>query len=423
MQHMQKRVQNRAVRSLVATALAVGLVAAVAAPAGAKTPKKGQGFDGKTITLGVITPTTGIVSVIGKPLTAGNEMFWKYYNAEKGGIAGKYQVQLSEEDSQYKAEVGVQAYDRLKGDVAAFQQILGTQITKALLPKLQTDHLGGNPATLDALWVHVPTLFPIGAPYQIEAINALDYYVKQQGKDKKVCALAQDDEFGTAGLEGYDTAHKSLKFKTGPKPSFSTGSDVTAQVQQLSDAKCDAVLVVATAADASAIMTKSVALDFKPQMIALAPFWLPSLAKSDQLQQFLVDHLWLAAEKLIAWGDTSVPGMQEFLDRQAKYAPGQTPDPYFAFGYLQGVAMSQILERAAKDGDLSPEGILKAATEVKTLKFSGLSGDYKYGPAQKRNPPRTSALFQVDPSSPVGLKLINGDLTSKAAKKYKPPTG
>ncbi len=415
--------RTRAFRTFVTAALAVGLVGAFSAPAGAKTPPKSQGFDGKTITLGVITPTTGIVSVIGRPLTAGNELWWKYYNEEKGGIAGKYKVELSEEDSQYKPEVAVQAYDKLKGDVAAFQQILGTQISKALLPKLQADKLGGNPATLDALWVHVPNLFPIGAPYQVEAINALDYFVKQNGKSKKICALAQDDEFGTAGLEGFDAARKVLKFKTGPKPKFSTGSDVTAQVQQLSDAKCDAVLVVATAADASAIMTKSVALDFNPQMIALAPFWLPALAKSTQLQQYLVDHLWLSAEQLIAWGDTSVPGMQDFLTRQQKFAPDQTPDPYFIFGYAQGEAMAQILERAAKDGDLSPEGIVKAATKVKKLTFGGLTGDYKYGNPAGRNPPRTTALFKVDPSSPVGLTLLDPALESKAAKQYKIATG
>jgi ABC-type branched-subunit amino acid transport system substrate-binding protein len=413
-------ISRKARRTFVAGLLAAGLVVSLAAPASAqKKPPESQGFDGESITLGVVTPTTGIVSVIGKPLTAGNEMWWKYYNEEKGGIAGKYEVVLSEEDSQYKAEVGVQAYDRLKGDVAAFQQILGTQITKALLPKLQADKLGGAPATLDALWVHVPSLFPVGAPYQVEAINALDYYVKAQGKSKKVCALAQDDEFGTAGLEGYAAARKVLKFKKGPTPEFSTGSDVTAQIQELADANCDAVLVVATAADASAILTKSIALDFSPQMIGLAPFWLPSLAKSAQLQQFLVDHFWLAAEKAIAWGDTTIPGMQDFLDRAAKYAPEQAPDPYFIFGYLQGQAMAQILERAAKDGDLSPEGILTASTKVKKIKFDGLAGDYKYGPAPKRNPPRTTALFQVDPTGAVGLKLIEAELTSKAAKSYK----
>lgn len=412
---------RRSLHALVAGTVAVGLVVAAAVPAAAgKDPKTGPGFDGNTITLGVVTPLSGTASVIGLPLTAGNKMWWDYYNEEKGGIAGKYKVELVTEDSQYKAEVAIQAYDRIKGDVAAFQQILGTQVTKPLLPKLQADRLGAAPATLDALWVHNPNLFPIGAPYQVEAINALDYYVTEGGgKGKKVCAIAQDDEFGEAGLEGLASAKKSLKLKVGPTPKFAIGADVTAQVQELVDGKCDAVLVVATPLETSSIFTKAVALDLQAQMIALAPSWLPAFAQSAALASYLQENVWIAAEKAIAWGDTSVPGMSEFLTRQQEYAPSQRPDPYFIFGYLQGQALAQILEKAAKNGDLSPAGIVKAAGQMKKLTFGDFLGDYIYGPAAKRKPPRTTALFKVDPTAPVGLALIEADLESAAAKKYK----
>ena len=413
-------------RSVLSLALAVGLLAAGVAPAGAGAgggaPPETDGFDGKQIKLGVITPLTGTVSLIGIPLTAGNQLWWDYVNDELGGVDGKYEVELVEEDSAYEAPQAIQAYDKIKGEVVDFQQILGTQVTNALLPKMQIDDAAGAPATLDATWVENPNLFPIGAPYQIEAINALDYYTKNGGKGKKVCALAQDDEFGEAGLEGLASAKKSLKLKTGPSPRFKSGEDLTAQIQELADAECDAVLVVATAVDATAILTKSVSLNFTPRMITLAPFWLPVFAQSASLQQFLIDHVWVSAEQAIAWGDSSVPGMDAFLQRQQQYAPDQEPDPYFVFGYLQGQAMYQILERAVKNGDLSREGILEASNQVGTLKFDGLTGDYKYGKsAADRNPPRTTALFQVDPAQPVGLSLLSAG-ASKAAKQYKVPS-
>ena len=157
-------------------------------------------------------------------------------------------------------------------------------------------------------------------------------------------------------------------------------------------------------------------------MIALAPFWLQVFAKSPTLQQYLVDHVWVSAEQAVAWGDTSVPGMGTFLQRQEKYAPDQKPDPYFVFGYLQAQAMYQILQRAVKNGDLSHEGILKASNQVGTLTFDGLTGDYVYGKsASDRNPPRTTALFKVDPSQPVGLALLAPQAASAAAKKYPIP--
>ena len=418
--------QRRGLRAFLTLAVAAGLVVGVTAPAvarvHAKAPPSTDGFDGKTIKLGVITPLTGTASLLGLPLTAGNQLWWDYVNGELGGVGGKYKVELVEEDSAYQPATAIQAYDKIKGDVVDFQQILGTQITKALLPKMQVDRSAGGPATLDSTWVKNPNLFPIGAPYQIEAINGLDYYTKNGGKGKKVCALAQDDEFGQAGLDGLAYAKKALKLKTGPTERFKTGEDLTAQIQSLSDAKCDAVLVASTPIDATAIVTKSIALNFSPQMITLAPFWLQVFSQNPNLQQFLIDHLWVSSEQVGAWGDSSVPGMDTFIERQQQYAPDQKPDFYFAFGYVQGQALYQILEKAVKNGDLSHEGILKASNQVGTLKFDGLAGDYKYGKsAADRNPPRATTLFKVDPSQPIGLAVLSPQAASKAATKYPIP--
>src|SRR5712672_1289872 len=122
-------------------ALALGLMLAVTACGGAGeddessggsagAPGNTVGFDGETIKLGVLTPLTGTVAVIGQPLTAGNEVFFEALNA-KGGVGGKYQVELVQEDTQYQADVAVQQYNKIKGDVVGFTQILGTAPTLA----------------------------------------------------------------------------------------------------------------------------------------------------------------------------------------------------------------------------------------------------------------------------------------------------
>src|SRR6476660_6402722 len=68
----------------------------------AKQLANAPGFDlaKKEIRLGVITPLTGPVALIGKPLTAGGEVWFQHVN-DAGGIAGKYKVVLDEKDSQY----------------------------------------------------------------------------------------------------------------------------------------------------------------------------------------------------------------------------------------------------------------------------------------------------------------------------------
>ena len=168
--------------------------------------KAGPGFDGKTIKLGVLTPLSGPVAVIGLPLTAGNQVYFDYVNSQ-GGIAGKYQVELVQEDTQYSPPKTVQQYNKVKSDVVAFTQVLGTAPTLAVLPQLRQDGMIAAPASLDALWVREENLLPVGGPYQIQAINALDYYVNQaDGKGKNVCSFIQDDAYGEAGQAGVDFA-------------------------------------------------------------------------------------------------------------------------------------------------------------------------------------------------------------------------
>jgi len=101
-----------------------------------------------------------------------------------------------------------------------------------------------------------------------------------------------------------------------------------------------------------------------------------------------------------------------------KYAPDLEPDYYFSFGYNQARAMTAVLEKAVELGDLSRAGILKASNSLGTVSFEGLSGDYKYGKAETRNPPRSSTVFAVDPSKPFGLKTVKYNFTSDAAKQF-----
>src|SRR5262249_10506867 len=212
---MRGKKLGRLVGVVAAVALAVGATGPAAFAGGAhsgKTPPNVPGFNGSTIKLGVITPQSGIASVVGKPLTEGNPVYWEARNA-KGGGAGKYKVDLSVEDSQYDVATALQGYDSIKGDVAAFQQILGTQIVKSVNQRLKADNLYGGPASLEGVWVKQPSLMPFGTPYQVLAANGLDWYQKNGGQGKKVCAMAQDDAYGASGLDGLTQAAKTLNVK------------------------------------------------------------------------------------------------------------------------------------------------------------------------------------------------------------------
>jgi hypothetical protein len=125
----------------------------------------------------------------------------------------------------------------------------------------------------------------------------------------------------------------------------------------------------------------------------------------------------LAAEGT-EWGDTSVKGMSDMLDRIQKYTPSQQPDIYFVFGYYQARAVSELLEKAVSEGDLSRQGLITAMGKMGKINFDGLTGDYEYGAPATRNPPRQTTLYKVDPNKPGGLAKVEYQYTSDAAKKY-----
>lgn len=410
-------------------ALAMGLALVLAACGGAGNdsdegggsagaPGNTAGFDGKTIKLGVLTPLTGTVAVIGQPLTAGNKVFFEALNA-KGGVAGKYKVELVQEDSQYKTDVAVQKYNKIKGDVVAFTQVLGTAPTLAVLPQLKTDKILAAPASLDALWVREENLLPIGGPYQIQAINAMEYYFNDGGgkTSDTICTMIQDDVYGEAGQQGIDFAAEKYGFKVANTQKFKVGTENYAgQIGALAGAKCQVVFLVATPSDAAKVWGTAAQARFAPQWFGQSPSYIGALAKS-AVAPYMQQSVLIVAEGT-EWGDDSVPGMKTMVADKEKYAPDQEPDYYFAFGYNQARAMAEVLEKAVELGDLSRDGVLKASTELGKVSFDGLFGDYTYGTADKRNPPRTSTVFGIDPAKPFGLKTVKYNFTSDAAKEF-----
>ena len=161
---MRGKKLGRLLGVVAAVALAVGATSQAAFAGGVhsqKTPPNVPGFNGSTIKLGVITPQSGIASVVGKPLTLGNQVYWQAVNA-KGGVAGKYKVDLSVQDSQYDVATALQGYDSIKGDVVAFQQILGTQTVKTDNQPLKAAQRFAAPASLEAVCVIVPECAPSG---------------------------------------------------------------------------------------------------------------------------------------------------------------------------------------------------------------------------------------------------------------------
>ena len=402
---------------------ATNTTAAATTPAPTKELARAPGFDGKTIKLGDITALSGTPAVIGAQLAAGQDVFWKYYNAEHGGIAGKYPVQLVLEDNLYDATTTVQKYNKMKDDVVMFSQVMGTAPTLALLPLLKADNIVAAPASQDAFWVREQQLFPVIEPYQIDAINAMDYMMKEGGgQGKKVAVILQNDVYGEAGLEGVQFAAQQLGFDVVAVPRFKVGDqDFTAQVKELQNSGADIVFAVGLPTEFGKILGTAATLGYTPQWIGQSPAWVDALLATP-LKDYLASHVMIAAVGP-QWGDPAVPEAVTFAKRVETYKPDQTPNYYFSFGYYQAQATAQLLEKAVQLGSLDRKGIVTAMNSLDVLRFEGLAGDYPYGPPEQRNPSRVTTMFQVTPGAPFGLASLKYNFSSPAAEAFQFPTG
>jgi ABC-type branched-subunit amino acid transport system substrate-binding protein len=393
-----------------------------ASPAAA--PEPAPGFDGSTIKVGVLTALSGPAALIGTQLANGQQVYFDYLNAEEGGVAGRYPVEIVLQDHQYDTATTVQKYAQIKDDIVMISQLMGTPAVFAALPLLAEDGMVASPASQDAFWVREQNLFPVIEPYQIDVINAMSYYFGDGGgsTDDTICAVIQNDVYGEAGLEGLQFAADQMGFDIATVTRYAAGDQsFTAQVTELSNAGCDMVFATALPTEFGGLTGTAAQMGFAPRWIAQSPAWVDELAAGD-LGPYLEENVWVVSVGR-EWGDPASVDMTAMIDRVAKYRPEQEPDYYFTFGYLQAWATDQLLAAAVANGDLSREGIIAAMNGLDQIDFGDLLPSYGYGPPEDRNPPRASTIFEVDTSKPFSLGALATNLTSPEAEAYVFPEG
>jgi ABC-type branched-subunit amino acid transport system substrate-binding protein len=386
--------------------------------------KTGPGVDAKakTISLGVLSPLSGPVAAIGKPLTAGQETYFRAMNAA-GGIDG-WKVKLSEQDTKYDPQTQVQAYNRIAGNVAFMAQSLGSPTTKAIQPLAAQQKMLIGAAAQDSSLVTDPLMAVIGTPYAIDNANALDYIAKQKGgRNAKVGIIYQNDAYGEDGLRGYEAGLKAYHVHSVAKTTYKSGdTDLTAQVQKMRSAGAKYVFVVAVPSVAATIVGTGASQGYNPTWVFQGPAWSGYLMTSDgtttgkptAVAKALASNVWVLGYEA-QWGDKSVPGMAKFMADTKRFAPAQIPDYYFMYGYSQAKMETAVLRKAIAGGDLTRTGILNAKLHLGKVDLGGLVPALDYTPALGPAS-RMSGISKVSSTTPGFLKGFRGFFMGDAAR-------
>ena len=362
-------------------------------------PSPTIGFDGNTIKLGYLTDSSGSLALLGVPLLAGAQAYWGWVNSN-GGIAGEYEVELVVGDTKDQVNTTVTEYQRIKGDVVMFAEVLSTPPTQALLEFLKEDGVAAVPGSLAGAWSREALLLPTGAAYEYEAINLADWYVNASNlatPDDVYCVVYVNDKYGRDSLRGLEFAIDRLGLELAERVTINRGdSAFTAQVTALSDAGCTVVFAITVPLEQNSILSEADGQGFKPVWLGLLPTYLNLFAggRPDLYEKYYV------AVDSPNLNDMSVPGMAKFLERFAEFGEGDV-NTFNLSGYVQSIAVHDLLELAVEMGDLSREGIRAAMAALGEVDVDGLMAEnYVYGRPEDRRPASAVRIFQYEQTQP-----------------------
>ncbi|HYZ30146.1 MAG TPA: ABC transporter substrate-binding protein [Thermoleophilaceae bacterium] len=408
--------------------LAAGLVVAVALTAcGSKgsnnssggssgSIKTGPGIADKTITLGILTDLSGVFAPLAGPLTKANQMFWNDQNA-KGGVCGR-KVKLIVKDHGYDPQKAVVQYRDMSPKIAGLQQLLGSPITAALLPTLKQDSMISMLSAWPPSLLSNDFVIEVGAPYDIEQINALDY-LKSKGMIKsgdKIGHVYFEGEYGEGGLAGTKYFASKNGMSVVEQKIQATDEDMSGQVAALKRAGVKVIAVTTGPKQLASIAGIAASQGLNVPIVGNNPTFDPAVMSSPAAKA-LAAHTYVAGS-ISSW-TLNKPQVKKVGDEfMSKYGK-KDAKASVQFGYAQAQVMYETLKKACDNKDLSRAGIVKAARQLSGVNTGGLiAGSLNY---TKVGGPSTRTVYLARPANVTGgLKPLPGTFESDLVKNYQP---
>ncbi len=328
--------------------------------------KIGRGIDGTTIHLGALTDLTGVFAALGKDIVNAQSLYWKTQNSGDK-ICGKYTVDETVKDHGYDTQRGIQLYSSIHNDVLAIEQTIGSPINTGLLPQFAKDHMVNIPAAWAQSLTESPEIAIVGATYEVEMINVLDYLLKE-GKLKegdKIGHIYFEGEYGAGGLAGSKYFAKQHGMTVVERQIQPTDTDMTAQVSKLKADGVKAIALTVAPGQTASVAGVASAQGLNIPIVGNNPVFAPALLKGPAGAS-LKQNLYVASP---------VAPFDKLPDLLKSYQAAHPGDPTLGvvFGTAAADVMRQILDKACENGDLTPEGVSKAKDELGTVETGGLA--------------------------------------------------
>jgi branched-chain amino acid transport system substrate-binding protein len=360
--------------ALTRVAALVACVSLLAACSGTETPPAQpyvapQGVTDTEIRLGSHQPLTGTESSYSR-VSMAMKAYFDHVNAH-GGVHGRTISFLIEDDGSNPENTQTVVRSLVEEDkVFAIVGGLGTATHSAVLDYLKDQQIPDLFVASGASAWNQPARYPGTFGFQLDYTTEgkiIGSYLEDEFTDQSVCALRQDDDYGTELVAGLEAG---LGHPVALRQSYITSNDnVAPQVQALQTAGCQVVVLATIPSFTARVLATADALSFRPQFVA-------STAGSDYatvggilgVNKALLERLISTGYLPIATDpdDSWIALFQQIIN---EYGDGGEVDNNVVVGMSIAYTVVQALQRAGRE--ITVDGLI-AAIEMGGFRGPGL---------------------------------------------------
>ena len=278
---------------------------------------------------------------------------------------------MTVQDTGYDPQKAVAAYQQMSGDVIGLGLVLGSSIVKALLPSVQQENMFLNFAGWTSDILPSENVAIAGTTYDIEAINAVDFLMKEKGikAGDKIGHLYFEGDYGENALKGSKFAADEAQLKIVEQKITPADQDMTGQVAAFKKAGVKAILFSAAPTAGRVAGRRRRLAEARRADRGQRPRL--DAAAADQPGRTALKENSTSSPAWRRWRWTSRPPPP-----CSRRSPRSTRAPSHQDGSLYAYAGRQVanavLQKACDNKDLTRKGVLDALHQISGLDTGGL---------------------------------------------------
>jgi ABC-type branched-subunit amino acid transport system substrate-binding protein len=402
-------------RAMAAAALALALTVTGCSTKANKSNDTagGPGVTDSTIKLGMLLDLSGAFASSGKTSNAASQFAVDEINAA-GGVCGR-KIELVVRDHGYDVQKAVTAYDEVAPQVLAFLNVYGSPMTNAVRDKITADDMLVGLTAFAPTLLGDPHLVVVGPTYDIQAINSVDWLVRQ-GTLKAGDTLGHiylQGEIGDNSFKGSTYAAGKLGLKLVGQQIKTTDADLTSQVNAMKAAGAKALLLDATAKQTAAVAGTAQAVGFDVPIVGNVATFATSLLSTSAGPALLKQYYRVSGIGLLG-ADT--PAVKKLADAwKAKFTEQPESGGAVVLAYVSTHLYAKIIGQTCDK--LTRAGLVAARSKTSSFTMAGLMPTLDLSnPAQPTS--RESQIHRPDKAVYAGMKVVEDFRASDLAKQY-----